>query len=230
MLNESKNLLLNVLVHKEGLNPGAFSSAEKNINEDSYFYIFLKNSPLKFAIKDNFKDGNFQTFSWFEYTKFSPRFPVKILEIKPKDIHAVCRFFEKWIDKEVLPYLKNVKTPNLWDKITQHKSLAGELTMPLSDREPFTAQEKEQLREGLSVFQRKLLIEFKHSQEQAELITERINYLTDSLDRLHRIDWKSLVISTLVSISIALSLDTMQGNRLLEMFMSVTQHALKMLE
>jgi len=54
-----------------------------------------------------------------------------------------------------------------------------------------------------------------------ESIDDRLDYLTQAVDRLNKFDWKSLLISTIISISVALSFDTEKGKQLFNLFKQV---------
>ena len=66
--------------------------------------------------------------------------------------------------------------------------------------------------------------------KELNIIENRLEYLSESLNRLNKIDWKGLAISTVISISIALSLDTTSGHKLFELFKSVFHNVLYLLK
>jgi hypothetical protein len=62
---------------------------------------------------------------------------------------------------------------------------------------------------------------FAPSTAEMESIDARLNYLTQAIERLNRFDWKSLLISSIMSISVALSFDTEKGRQLYKLFKQV---------
>jgi hypothetical protein len=48
-------------------------------------------------------------------------------------------------------------------------------------------------------------------------VEDRFAYLSEALDRLSRFDWWALLVYTMITIFIALALDTDRGDRLLEL-------------
>jgi hypothetical protein len=62
---------------------------------------------------------------------------------------------------------------------------------------------------------------FSPAVPEMESIDDRLDYLTQAVDRLNKFDWKSLLISTIISISVALSFDTEKGKQLFNLFKQV---------
>jgi hypothetical protein len=75
----------------------------------------------------------------------------------------------------------------------------------------------------MSINELKLLIHqnFNTSQEQQKLVDDRLNYLIDSTNRLNKFDWKSVSISTMLSIVTTLTLDVEKGRQLFVLFQKV---------
>ena len=89
------------------------------------------------------------------------------------------------------------------------------------NRKAFNIDERKQI--IMSINDLKLLINnsLNTSTEEQSLVNERLDYLIEASDRLNKFDWKSLAISTLISISITLSLDTQKEQLLFELFKKV---------
>jgi hypothetical protein len=90
-----------------------------------------------------------------------------------------------------------------------------------NDKSFFSSEEKRQVR--LSLNELKLLIQtnLNTNKEEQEIVTARLDYLIEATDRLNKFDWKSLAASSLISIAIALTLDTKKGFLLFELFKKV---------
>jgi hypothetical protein len=58
---------------------------------------------------------------------------------------------------------------------------------------------------------------YKTTKEQRDYVEERLEYLSNAVDRLNRFDWKSLAISTVVGIGINLAVDTQTGPMLMRL-------------
>ena len=99
----------------------------------------------------------------------------------------------------------------------------GLKTLIIEDKSSFSIEEKQQLR--LSLNDVKLLIQtnFNTTQEQQELINNRIDYLIEAVARLNKFDWKSILVSSVLAIIIALSLDIERGTQLWHLFQTALQ-------
>jgi hypothetical protein len=93
----------------------------------------------------------------------------------------------------------------------------------LSKREftSFTENQKQAIRTALTTIEPKVKEQTTLSQDELEFIKERIEYLSDALDRLNRFDWKSLFWGTIFSIFTNLIVDTQTGETLLNIFKQV---------
>jgi hypothetical protein len=65
--------------------------------------------------------------------------------------------------------------------------------------------------------------DFNPNQEQFKVINDRLEYLTNALDKHNKFDWKGIAIQTVISIGIALSLSPEKGQQLLMLFKHVFQ-------
>ena len=70
---------------------------------------------------------------------------------------------------------------------------------------------------------------FKPDEEQSKLIAEKLNYLSNAVDRLNRFDWNGLALSIVISISINLAVDTDGGRLLYKLFEQAFNEAIKLL-
>ena len=71
--------------------------------------------------------------------------------------------------------------------------------------------------------------EFNPSREQLRLIQMQLDYLSEAVGRLNRIDWRGLAVSTVITIAIQLSLDTEKGKLLFQLFQQAFSVSLKLL-
>ena len=129
--------------------------------------------------------------------------------------------FESWLKVHASEYIDDKATPDLWTTFHEHPhDVEPDLGY---DTEPFEAAEKEQLRMAVNDFRATLHRQLDPSGEEAASINARLDYLSDSLDRLNRIDWRGLAVSTVMSISVALTLDTERCRQLMSLFKQVFQ-------
>ena len=57
--------------------------------------------------------------------------------------------------------------------------------------------------------------------EEQQVVNNRLDYLIEAMNRLNKFDWKSIAISSIMSISVALTLDTNKGQLLFDLFKKV---------
>jgi hypothetical protein len=60
-----------------------------------------------------------------------------------------------------------------------------------------------------------------------EFINERLEYLSQAVDRLNKFDWKAQALSTLISIAVNLSVDTEGGKKLFQLFSQALEFIVK---
>jgi hypothetical protein len=97
------------------------------------------------------------------------------------------------------------------------------------DKSLFNDTEKIQLRLSINEFKMLINKTFCPDEYETKAIHDRLDYLAESLDRLNRIDWRSLALSTVLSISIALSLDTTKGQILIDLFKRLFSNVIRLI-
>ena len=222
MLNEYKNGLLDVLKH-EGFDPEQFVAEEQ---ADVGFKLTFADTSLWFLATNPP-----ETFHWFDcyWTTFSPEFVTDSVGGRVSD-EAMYRLLAEWLADHVRQYLASLLVPNLWEQIETQKQL---LSFDAVEQETgsYSDDEKAALRSSIKTAKLLITERFSPSEDQAEIINELFVYLDQSLDRLkNKRDWKGVLLNTMISISIALSLNTEQGAALLELFKQAFFHALYLLQ
>jgi len=219
LLLQYKNRFIDA-IERQKLEPEMFSAAEDVVNGHPVFIITVRGEPsLKFVT--NIHPESYHRFNC-RYTRFEFEFPERggYSEKTWINFAGILEVFEQWLKTEVDAYINETLQTDLWERIE------GQIALVYTpkDREQsssFSDEEKSQLRLLVSEF--KLLVEktFEPSEKECVVILERLNYLSDAIGRLNRIDWKALALSTMLSISIALSLDTENGKVLFALFKRV---------
>lgn len=245
MLKKYKNGFIDV-IRKHGLDPADFTvsdtsdvSAEDRMNIELVFALQFRDTGLKFEVIN--AAHTLHDFA-IRYTRFDVGFPTEHLletgrspyvrdEITiGSPIQNVYARFADWLDNEVKPYIEEMSLPDLWQQIQQQKRFVT--ADPLTDYEtsPFTEPETRQVRASVMQFRVLICESFDPTQEQLAVIDEKLDYLSAAVDRpINRFDWKGIALSTVISISIALSLDTDRGRQLFELFKQVFSEVLRLL-
>lgn len=220
MLKKYKNLLL-TYIRDNGFDPEQFLVEEKEVehplendNRSSFTLYFLK-TPLYFRIWNLVDDyHNFECL----FTKFAPNFPDSILPDEKDyfNFNELSNAFVYWLKNHVNIYLEDQVTPDLWSQIQYQGALVN--WIPNYQNNKFEDFEKVEIRKSIENVRSLIIDTFKPSIDDKDAVSNRLDYLSESLDRLNRIDWKSILLSTMISISIALTLDTSKGKLLSDLF------------
>jgi hypothetical protein len=160
------------------------------------------------------------------YTLFNANYPWNWQRTPPAPEGTIYRNpiedayarFQEWLANEVKPYIDEMLQPDLWAGIEQQREFVTPTSLTPHDVSFFTDEEKPSLRTSIKQFRLLVCEKFDPTQEQLEIIDERLDYLSEAVDRLNRFDWKSLGLGTVLSIVVALSLDTSKGKLLFDLF------------
>ena len=226
MLTKYKNSFIEV-ISSNGFVPNDFEVSE--LKEGRIFELKLTGTPFKFQIRH--APNNFHEFDC-RYTKFAPNFTFS-QNIPPKEYAGIKRIhniFEHWLLTDIAIYFDELKEPNLWQQLQNKETLVSGKEITDNDLLSFSTEEKAQIRLSINEFKLLIIKEFNPSQNEISIIENRLVYLSEALDRLNRIDWKAITISSVISISITLSLDTEKGKLLFNLFKQVFSGIIKLLQ
>lgn len=227
MLKCDKNGFIE-LIKENGHDPLSFKRYEKDDVEGfPAFIIQLKNSPLFFMVRTN--NSSFHEHD-ARYIEFAPGFPKS--DYFPghdwTSMTEVYGWFENWLEFHVNSYIREIDALDLWEQLEGSVLFDSD---PIRSRntDSFSKPEKERIIGALDRFVGLIDAEFDPSDHQREIIEDRLNYLKDGMDRLNKVDWQAIAVSTVISISIALSLDTDNGKKLFDLFKQAFSVALDLL-
>jgi len=224
ILKKYKNKLLTI-IQESGLDPNLFTAEDGSIDEDTYLIISLRDSQIRFAVRpwgDSFEDFKYR------HSEFLADFPIGDTLFSP-DIDNLTIEFNEWLNGVVKPYLDDVSTPDLWHIFEETRShTKDELGTP-EDFDSFSDEEKIKIRLSLNEFRLLIMKNFNPNQEELKVVDARLKYLSDAIDKHNKFDWKGIAISTVMAITIALSLDTQQGNQLFQLFKQIFSSILYLL-
>jgi hypothetical protein len=230
MLKKDKNAFIDVIKQND-LDPSLFRHVEKEVDGRPAFILRLESTPLFFMARTETDD--YHSFDC-RFIEFAPNFPKS--DYSPSgvfgddwmDITSLLSTFKNWLECHVKMYLAEIETPDLWKQFQNSSITQIKFEEPISHK-PFNKSEKEKIRVALDKFKTELLSTYKPSNNEIKLITERLSYLSEKLDELNKFDWQGVAVSTIISISIALNLDTEKGKMLFSMFKKAFKYALDLL-
>ena len=164
-------------------------------------------------------------------SRCDPNFPHTWLGPYPEEgaiaFEEVLSAFKNWLEKDILLAIEEELIPDLWALASETVFAPEAQSGQPSEFEP---TERDQLKAAITTFRVLVETTFHPLDDQSVLIAERLDYLAQAADRLNRFDWKSVAISTLMTISVALSLDTERGRVLYGLFqqaLATVWHLLK---
>jgi hypothetical protein len=214
MLKRHKNRLLGAFNGSPFIVDDFDANESCDANGVPMFIITYKGSRFKFVVRTSMQSHHdFQ----FAYTMLAPQYPLS--EFQPMDewvgIDVICDVLGWWLKNNLKEYTEDLNIADLWTDLANGLSSSSVSDLEEDDISEFTIEEKRQIRVAIDHFRDRLITEFAPTRERLETVDKRLKYLADALDRLNRFDWKGVLISTMLGISTALSLDTEKGKALL---------------
>jgi hypothetical protein len=208
------------LISNLGFECNKFELKEKNSISSLETIIQVKETPLKFYfLNPNTSYEHFRS-KYIPYSHYNI-----VTKYSPQDewisFDGVVHDFEYWLKYHVKCYFDDNTEPNLWSQFNQANKTLNINQIDFSDKSFFSSNEIQEIQRGISEL--KLLIQqhLKTSKMEQKIVNEHMNYLSEASLRLNKFDWKSVAISTLISIVIALSLDTQKGQLIFDLFKKV---------
>lgn len=154
---------------------------------------------------------------------YVPGFPRQKRNLRPENFYDVKEDFKRWLAGTVRQYIQDEAEIDLWAEYQKRGNLAAIKSEDYSDFSIFTSQEKDTIKLALNEIKELIAERFASTETQLQLVNDRIDYLSAGVDRLNKTDFKGIFINTIISIMIALSLDTQRGQELYNLFMQVIQ-------
>jgi hypothetical protein len=228
MFKKHKNGLLRIIV-KNGLDPKQFDAKESKTGRDEVFVLSVRNTPSRFEVHNY---GTNQDSFWHNYPRYERSFSESLAHFFSEgrfakdnsDSHTInqlYRVFEQWVQREAKEYIEDLQLTDLWEQMSYQQTIIGGSVFEDEEMSDFSEEEKVRLRRALEDFRSHITATFKPNQEQQQVIEDRLKYLSTALDKLNRFDWKSVLISATLSISVALTLDTAGGKMLFDLLSKV---------
>ncbi len=211
MLKENKNYLLKIAQEKN-IDLSRFTVEEDGLR----FSLNLTNSPVIFVFEQDVNE--FDNYK-HNYTLFSPGFPYKFPELSPsyESILTIKNEFMYWLEAVVKRYIYETEMPDLWEQFQSYTLYVGKVILE-DDFEPFTKEQQQQIKMGLVEYKKLITDNYDATKEQLNSINERLEYLSNAVERLNKFDWKGVALSTITSIAINLTVDTNGGRLLFRLF------------
>ena len=207
------------------------TSIEQDIDGQECLMIKYKDTPFYFLVREDL-----DAFDRFDcrFTLYAPQYPLSSFfpNNSYEDFNYILSVFKDWINSEFKEYLASFDDEeDLW---AQYKSGKKSLTfneITFDDHTSFSNDEKKQI--TMAINELKFLVSKNHittTNEEQSIVEKRLDYMIESLDKLNKFEWQSTLISTLISISITLTLDTQKGHLLFELLKKVFSSLPKLIQ
>ena len=199
------------VIEKSDLEPNLFEYS----TIESKFRITLKGTPLKFEIEQVQDDFN-KFITW--KTVYKPDFPMSNSPAHAYTMPQVIGDLNNWLGAVVDNYLNEVQLDNKWNEVEYHSIFKNISTLGIDDKSPLNQEDKKLLKRAVTTIKQDIKEEFNPNSEALKQINYKLDYLTQSVDRLNRFDMKGAILNTLLSVGVNLGVDTQTGGRLVDIF------------
>jgi hypothetical protein len=117
-------------------------------------------------------------------------------------------------------YFEDQESPDNWRDWDLNRTVLDALSPSSADNSAFNMEEAASIERTLSAFRLEAIAKLELQEEEVKKLNENIDYLIESSTRLGRKDWIMIAASTIITVVVALSLDTSRGRTLFELFRS----------
>jgi hypothetical protein len=182
-------------VNESGFDPSSFEWTEETSSESQY-----AGSPdyRVSAIRHRHSDAYFVFGA--VYLGYSPAPNRKSVDIRHDDSWAAKQtHFRLWLRE----LRRELETPDPWATVMQDRDFLQLAGILQSENTPFTRTEQEYISLRLGEIRDALIASVLLTTEQRQLIEVQIQYAAKAAERLGRIDWKGVLVNTLITIAVS---------------------------
>lgn len=228
MLKKDKNGFIDV-IYREGLQPDQFTAAESDEFSSPVFMLTCNNTPFRFCVSH--PEDNYRQYSCF-FTEFSPKYqfsPDWPVNRYFNDINEIYAMFASWLQNDVKAYLEEQEISDMWEQMKQESLTFKKMDSSL-DMDYFNEHEIRAIQQITPLLREYIEEKYSPSEEQMNEINSKLDYLTDSAERLNKFDWKCVLFNIIFGILLNLSLDTESGRILWSFVKHMYATSLQMLQ
>lgn len=205
MLRKYRNALFE-MIRAVNMNPRDFKSKEEVLQNFQAFRLQVGDSSLNFVVRTAFS-GDERVFDC-KYSKYErahpePKFPETDYPSVWYKFSYVEKQFQQWLDSWVRKYLsdreeetEDLVLPDLWTELDLSES--SFVDSQVIQNTLFSLEEQKRIAETVNEFEQEVQRREILSQEQADILHERIEYLVESSKRLGRKDWLAAAAGSLI--------------------------------
>ena len=136
------------------------------------------------------------------YNEFKPGNPVSGLEPDTWEYEysQVLNAFKNWFNRDLNPMIEELDSPDILQAIINPRNLINVNEIDFNSNSLFEQEEIRVLRMGLDEIKNLISDRMKLTNSELSIINDRIDYLSEGIERLSKTDWKNILISTIISI------------------------------
>jgi len=214
-----RNELHRLIEQELGYDTALFTLKDKMEGDQPTVEICVIGSPLCFTTRN-------ATSSWdqFEYctTEYRPDwagtkwYPVNgYLNFEQLKQHLT-----RWMREHPKKYFDDQESPDSWRDWDLNRTVLDAIGPSMSDNSAFNMEQLASIERVLNAFRVETISKLGLQDAEIRTLNEHVDYLIESSTRLGRKDWIMIAASTIITIVVALSLDTQKGRALFELFRS----------
>lgn len=103
----------------------------------------------------------------------------------------------------------------------EHVQIMSDVFFSDAERVPYSTEERRSIRDALQAAKTRIREEFETTPEQQAAVDDKLDYLASKVTELDRFNWKRLLVTSLVAISVDLSFGTFVPITLLKIFLEL---------
>jgi len=117
---------------------------------------------------------------------------------------------------------KDIETPDLWAQLQGERNLLGGGLFQGAENTPFTLSEQEGIAKRLLELRDNAKDHYSLSEAQVLILDAKIDYLVGATGRLGRIDWREVLIGSLVGFMLSVAIPPEAAREILVTFLAGT--------
>ena len=123
-----------------------------------------------------------------------------------------------WMREHPKKYFEDQESPDSWRDWDLNRTVLNAIGPPSSDNSALNMEEVAYIERTLNAFRLESISNLELQEEEIQTLNQNIEYLIESSMRLGRKDWIMIAASTIITVVVALSLDTTRGRTIFELF------------
>ena len=143
------------------------------------------------------------------YATYYPGSKIAVIDEGHHDWSTQIGYVKEWAER----LKREIDEPDLWEQLSSIQSGFRIDTSDAPMGEPISAADAIRLREGISLLASRLTEEFNMSQKQQVFVKQKLDYLSEAIERQSRGDWTHTAIGVFASIGMAIGVSAANSDK-----------------